>query len=65
MAPKMECQKISAKKKFIIQMHTWSPALADRDTAFAFVFPESLPALPPAWDKKIIFLLKTSKKFSF
>lgn len=28
--------------------HTWSPARADRDTAFAFAFPESLPALPPA-----------------
>lgn len=27
---------------------TWSPALADLETALAFAFPESLPALPPA-----------------
>lgn len=27
---------------------TWSPARAERETAFAFAFPESLPALPPA-----------------
>lgn len=26
----------------------WRPALADRETAFAFAFPESLPAFPPA-----------------
>lgn len=27
---------------------TWSPARADRETALAFAFPESFPALPPA-----------------
>lgn len=37
------------KSEFFYQkIRTWSPARADRDTAFAFVFPESLPALPPA-----------------
>lgn len=30
---------------------TWSPARADRDTAFAFALPESLPAFPPAYQK--------------
>lgn len=30
---------------------TWSPALADRDTALALAFPESFPALPPAYLK--------------
>ena len=28
--------------------NTCNPARADRDTALAFAFPESLPALPPA-----------------
>jgi len=32
----------------MIMIHTCKPALAERDTAFAFAFPESLPALPPA-----------------
>lgn len=36
------------KENFNAKIITWSPARADRDTAFAFVFPESLPALPPA-----------------
>jgi hypothetical protein len=28
---------------------TWSPARAERETALAFAFPESLPAFPPAF----------------
>lgn len=33
-------------------LRTCNPARADRDTAFAFAFPESLPALPPAYRPK-------------
>ena len=33
---------------WILPTGNWSPALADRDTAFCLDFPESLPALPPA-----------------
>lgn len=29
-------------------INTCKPARAERETAFAFAFPESLPALPPA-----------------
>lgn len=29
---------------------TCNPARADRETAFAFALPESLPALPPAYN---------------
>lgn len=36
----------------IYYMLTCSPALADRETALAFAFPESLPALPPAFKNK-------------
>lgn len=36
----------------IYYMLTCSPALADRETALAFAFPESLPALPPALKNK-------------
>ena len=38
---------MSQKKEISL---TCNPALADLDTAFAFAFPESLPALPPAWN---------------
>lgn len=31
-----------------LKWFTWSPARAERETAFALDFPESLPALPPA-----------------
>lgn len=31
---------------------TWSPARAERETAFALDFPESLPALPPAYKRE-------------
>jgi len=43
---------------------TWRPARADRDTAFALAFPESLPALPPACEKntKPSFSTKEAKK---
>ena len=32
-----------------VTTHTWRPALADLETAFAFALPVSLPALPPAY----------------
>lgn len=31
---------------------TCKPALAERETALAFALPESLPALPPAYNNK-------------
>lgn len=31
---------------------TCKPALAERETAFAFALPESLPALPPAYSQR-------------
>jgi hypothetical protein len=39
-----------------IATFTCNPARAERDTAFAFAFPESLPAFPPAFieDKQSI-----------
>lgn len=39
--------------KYLSQRHrkiTCNPALAERETAFALAFPESLPAFPPAWN---------------
>lgn len=31
---------------------TWRPARAERETAFALALPESLPALPPAYNEQ-------------
>lgn len=36
----------------MLRLITWSPARAERETAFAFDFPESFPALPPACKMK-------------
>lgn len=35
---------------FVFILITCKPALAERETALALAFPESLPALPPAYD---------------
>lgn len=40
------------------QKLTWSPALCERDTAFALALPLSLPAFPPAY--KTIYRLRSS-----
>lgn len=50
-----DAQKLGAKiyfrKKSPGRVLTWSPARAERETAFALAFPESLPALPPACEE--------------
>lgn len=37
---------------------TCSPARCEREIAFVLVFPESLPALPPAWETHTLMSLK-------
>lgn len=45
------CEREFGEKRKISKI-TWSPARAERETAFALDFPESLPALPPAYKCK-------------